>query len=68
MPHQDGPQYAYPLCSWVFHVKLTVVETVLLMGFELDLYQPYEYVLIYRYSSLVYVKLNQLLGIFLPAA
>ena len=45
----NGPQHAFPLCSWVYHMKLTLIETVLAMGFELDLYQPYEYVLIYGY-------------------
>jgi len=46
---EEGPKHAFPLCSWVYHVKLTIIETVLLMGFELDIYQPYEYVLIYGY-------------------
>jgi len=45
-----GPKYAFPLCSWVYHMKLTLIENVLSMGFELDLYQPYEYLLIYGYS------------------
>jgi hypothetical protein len=47
---EEGPKHAFPLCSWVYHVKLTVIETVLLMGLELDIYQPYEYVLIYGYA------------------
>ena len=46
----DGPKHAFPLCSWVYHIKLTLMETVLSMGFELELYQPYEYVLIYGYA------------------
>jgi len=45
---ESGPKYAYPLCSWVYHMKFIIVETILFMGFELELYQPYEYILIYR--------------------
>jgi len=48
----NGPQHAFPLCSWVYHMKLSLIETVLTMGFELELYQPYEYVLIYGYLTL----------------
>ena len=47
---EEGPKHAFPLCSWGYHVKLTVIETVLLMGLELDIYQPYEYILIYGYA------------------
>jgi N-alpha-acetyltransferase 35, NatC auxiliary subunit len=47
--NMDGPRHAFPFCSWVYHIKLTVIETVLSMGFELELYQLYEYVLIYGY-------------------
>ena len=56
---EEGPRHAFPLCSWVFHIKLTIFETVLLMGFELDLYQPYEYVLIYGYLGHSYLIHNQ---------
>ena len=45
----EGPRNAFPLCSWVYHVKLAVIEEVMLLGFELDLYQLYEYALIYGY-------------------
>jgi len=61
-PHIDGdgegPKHAFPLCSWVYHIKLTIIETVLLMGFELDIYQPYEYVLIYGYAPVIEVSLT----------
>ena len=43
--------HAYPLSSWTYHIKLTLVETILFMGFELELYQTHEYVLIYRFAS-----------------
>lgn len=48
----NGPKHAFPLCSWVYHIKLSLIETVLAMGFELELYQLYEYVLIYGYVVL----------------
>lgn len=47
---EGGPRYAFPLCSWVYHMKFNLVESILFMGFELELYQPYEYVLIYRFT------------------
>jgi hypothetical protein len=55
----EGPQHALPLCTWVFHIKLTIFETVLLMGFELELYQPYEYILIYGYLGHAFLLHNQ---------
>jgi hypothetical protein len=45
----DTAKYLYPLCSWVYHIKFTIVEELLLLGFELELYQPYEYIYIYKY-------------------
>ena len=45
----SGPKHAFPLCSWVYHMKLNIIESVFALGFELDLYQPIEYVLIYGY-------------------
>jgi hypothetical protein len=56
---EEGPKHGFPLCSWVFHIKLTIFETVLLMGFELDLYQPYEYILIYGYLGHSFLLHNQ---------
>jgi hypothetical protein len=55
----EGPQHALPLCTWVFHTKLTIFETVLLMGFELDLYQPYEYILVYGYLGHAFLLHNK---------
>lgn len=46
-------QYPYLLSSWVYHMKFLVMEQVLLLGFELDLYQPHEFRMIYWY--LVYI-------------
>jgi hypothetical protein len=36
-------------------MKLTLVETILFMGFELELYQPHEYALIYRFAPGLYL-------------
>jgi len=60
----DGPKHAFPLCSWVYHMKLTIIESVLSVGFELEIYQLYEYVLIYGYF-LVRAELMKVPGAFL---
>ncbi|KXS21632.1 hypothetical protein M427DRAFT_51050, partial [Gonapodya prolifera JEL478] len=39
----------YFLSSWVYHHKMRLLETLLSMGFELELYSPYEYVMIFWY-------------------
>ncbi|KAI5800268.1 Mak10 subunit, NatC N-terminal acetyltransferase-domain-containing protein [Peziza echinospora] len=40
---EDEETFQYPLSSWVFHYKLKIMELVVLLGFELEIYQPYEY-------------------------
>jgi len=50
------------LSSWTYHVKLTLVETILFMGFELELYQPYEYALIYSYLEYSFLVHNEQLS------
>ena len=43
MVSEDGGEtYSYPLSSWVFHYKLRIMEWIVLLGFELEIYQPYE--------------------------
>lgn len=37
----------YYLSCWAYHVKLECMETVLLLGFELELYGVHEYTMIY---------------------
>jgi len=49
-----GPKHAFPLCSWVYHIKLSIIENVFALGFELDLYRPAEYVLIYGYIRITW--------------
>ncbi|RPB26326.1 hypothetical protein L211DRAFT_805150 [Terfezia boudieri ATCC MYA-4762] len=38
-----GETFSYPLSSWVFHYKLRIMEWIVLLGFELEIYQPYEF-------------------------
>ncbi|KAF8468341.1 Mak10 subunit, NatC N-terminal acetyltransferase-domain-containing protein [Kalaharituber pfeilii] len=39
----DSETYSYPLSSWVFYYKLRIMEWIVLLGFELEIYQPYEF-------------------------
>ncbi|KAF9402306.1 hypothetical protein BGX21_010591 [Mortierella sp. AD011] len=39
--------------SWVYHMKLWVMEWLLLLGFELELYSTFEYSMIYGYIDCV---------------
>ncbi|BFZ61026.1 N-alpha-acetyltransferase, non-catalitic subunit [Saitoella coloradoensis] len=50
---ERGPSHPYPLSSWVYHNKLQLMETIILLGFELELYQPYEWSLMYWYLDYV---------------
>lgn len=49
----DGSElaYAYPLSSWVYHYKLLQLRLLIQMGFELEIYAPFEYVDMYWYLS-----------------
>ncbi|KAI8379557.1 Mak10 subunit, NatC N-terminal acetyltransferase-domain-containing protein [Radiomyces spectabilis] len=44
-----APQVSYYLCSWTYHQKLFIMETILFLGFELELYGVHEYVMVYWY-------------------
>ncbi|CAB4442125.1 unnamed protein product [Rhizophagus irregularis] len=46
---EEGPSYSFHLSSWVYHRKLVLLEDILFLGFELDLYGTHEYVMIYWY-------------------
>lgn len=37
----------YYFSSWAYNIKLTMIEKILYLGFELDLYGSHEYVMIY---------------------
>ncbi|RUS25875.1 hypothetical protein BC938DRAFT_471527, partial [Jimgerdemannia flammicorona] len=45
--------YPYYLSSWVFHQKLAMMEEVLFLGFELELYGAHEYLMVYWYLDYV---------------
>ncbi|KAI8065688.1 Mak10 subunit, NatC N-terminal acetyltransferase-domain-containing protein [Gongronella butleri] len=44
---KSAPAYHFSL--WVYNIKLIMMERILLMGFELDLYGAHEYTMIYWY-------------------
>lgn len=37
-----SPDALYPLSTWVYHQKLQVMEAIVQLGFELDIYLPDE--------------------------
>ncbi|KAG0189080.1 hypothetical protein DFQ28_003928 [Apophysomyces sp. BC1034] len=43
----------YYLSSWAYHLKLSMMENILELGFELDLYGTHEYVMVYWYLQYV---------------
>ncbi|KAI5852246.1 Mak10 subunit, NatC N-terminal acetyltransferase-domain-containing protein [Tricharina praecox] len=46
---RDGPQYSFSLSSWVYHYKLHLMETVVLLGFELEIFPLHEFAGMYWY-------------------
>jgi hypothetical protein len=51
----------FPLSTWVYHKKLWMVEKVVLLGFEQDIYLPDEYAGMYLFLSLVATRRKELL-------
>ena len=53
LPFGSGEElaYAYPLSSWIYHYKLLQLRLLIQMGFELEVYAPFEYVDMYWYLS-----------------
>ncbi|KAI8989386.1 Mak10 subunit, NatC N-terminal acetyltransferase-domain-containing protein [Pilobolus umbonatus] len=49
-PRQEKPYY---LSSWAYNIKLSMIEKILFLGFELDLYGLHEYPMIYWYTQTV---------------
>lgn len=45
----NGPSYSFPLSSWVYLYKLRQMEWIILLGFELEVYQPHEFAGMYWY-------------------
>jgi hypothetical protein len=37
----------YYFSSWAYNIKLSMIEKILFLGFELDLYGQHEYIMIY---------------------
>ncbi|CAH1765456.1 7171_t:CDS:10, partial [Entrophospora sp. SA101] len=46
---KEGPSFSFHLSSWVYHRKLTLIEDILFIGFELELYGTHEFPMIYWY-------------------
>jgi hypothetical protein len=49
------PSYSFPLSSWVYLYKLRQMEWIILLGFELEVYQPHEYADMFWYLQ-IYVR------------
>lgn len=45
----NGPSFAFPLSSWVYHYKLRQMEWIMLLGFELEVFQTHEFAGMYWY-------------------
>ncbi|KAI8643537.1 Mak10 subunit, NatC N-terminal acetyltransferase-domain-containing protein [Parasitella parasitica] len=50
---QEDVQTPYYFSSWAYNLKLTMIEKILYLGFELDLYGSHEYIMIYWYIQCV---------------
>ncbi|KAG0293980.1 hypothetical protein BGZ96_001964 [Linnemannia gamsii] len=50
---QEQPAAPFYFVSWVYHMKLWVMEWLLLLGSELELYSPFEYSMVYAYVDSV---------------
>ncbi|CAG8633316.1 6278_t:CDS:10, partial [Acaulospora morrowiae] len=50
---EEGPSYSFHLSSWVYIRKLTLLEDILFLGFELDLYGNHEFVMMYWYLDYI---------------
>jgi hypothetical protein len=59
MPMNQGGEemWSYPLSSWVYHYKLRQMEWVHLLGFELEIYLPYEFAGMFWYIQ-YYVQMR----------
>ncbi|KAF9209474.1 hypothetical protein BGZ49_004065 [Haplosporangium sp. Z 27] len=49
----DGSLRPFYFVSWAYHMKLWVMEWLILLGFELELYSAFEYSMIYGYVDCV---------------
>lgn len=55
MPNNDGspPSYALPLSSWAYYYKCRVMEWILQLGFELEIYQAHEMAGMYYFLNIL---------------
>ncbi|KAH6868851.1 Mak10 subunit, NatC N-terminal acetyltransferase-domain-containing protein [Alternaria rosae] len=51
----------FSLSTWVYHKKLWMIEKVILLGFEQDIYLPDEYAGMYLFLSLIATRRKELL-------
>jgi hypothetical protein len=51
----------FPLSTWAYHKKLWMIEKILLLGFEQDVYLPDEFAGMYLFLSLVATRRKELL-------
>jgi hypothetical protein len=49
--YKGTPSYSLPLSSWAYFYKLRLMEWIVQLGFELEIYQPDELAGMYRYLS-----------------
>ncbi|KAG1143589.1 hypothetical protein G6F37_006800 [Rhizopus arrhizus] len=52
----------YYFSSWAYHIKLTIMEKILFLGFELELYGQHEYAMILWYTRILLDSRNFLLS------
>ncbi|KAI8885702.1 Mak10-domain-containing protein [Backusella circina FSU 941] len=50
-PH--GEEVPFYFSSWAYNIKLNMIETLLFLGFELELYGQHEHIMIYWYIQCV---------------
>lgn len=51
----------FPLSTWIYHKKLWMIEKILLLGFEQDIYLPDEFAGMYLFLSLIATRRKELL-------
>jgi hypothetical protein len=60
--NDKNPSLAIPLTSWLYFIKLEIMISVVLRGFELDLYKLWEFHPMYWYASYLVGSLLTLLN------
>lgn len=58
---QDNETLDYPLTTWTYHKKLLIMEKVILLGFEQDIYIPDEFAGQYHFLSIIASTRSRLL-------